>query len=206
MMISARTISAALLCACLLLPQARAAELTDVVVSHEDGRYRLTSTTYFDASQSQLYKVLTDYDQFVRFTTAFVETKNRQPDEQGRPTYYTRMEGCVLMFCKSYVRVGHLELKPQHDIVAIGDPEESNFKYSRERWQLIPRGDQTILIYDFEMEPAFWVPPVIGPFYIQRVLRRGAGRAVNRIEVLAQAIEDEQTQNEQKVVKPVDLP
>ena len=185
MMISARTISAGLLCACLLLPQARAAELTDVVVSHEDGRYRLTSTTYFDASQSQLYKVLTDYDQFVRFTTAFVETKNRQPDEQGRPTYYTRMEGCVLMFCKSYVRVGHLELQPQHDIVAIGDPEESNFKYSRERWQLIPRGDQTILIYDFEMEPAFWVPPIVGPYVIKKAMKSNGKKAVNRIEAIA---------------------
>jgi len=41
------------------------------------------------------------------------------------------------------------------------------------------------------MEPAFWIPPVIGPFLIQRALRKGAIRAVNRIELLAQEIENE---------------
>ncbi len=47
------------------------------------------------------------------------------------------------------------------------------------------------MIYDFEMEPAFWVPPVIGPFVIQRALRNGAERAVDRIEKLAKTVEEE---------------
>jgi hypothetical protein len=55
------------------------------------------------------------------------------------------------------------------------------------------------MIYDFEMEPAFWVPPVIGPFFIQRTLRRGANRAVDRIERLALEIEEEKM-----AAKPLD--
>lgn len=164
---------------------AMAAELTDVAVSHEDGRYRLESTTIFDATQAQLYGVLTDYDQFEKFSSAFVEAENREPDEQGRPQFFTRMEGCVLLFCKSYLRVGHLELKPQYDIVAIVDPEQSNFKFSRERWQLIPVGERTKLVYEFEMEPAFWVPPLVGPYVIKKALKSGGEDAVNRIEALA---------------------
>jgi hypothetical protein len=162
-----------------------AAELKDVSVERKDARYHLSSTTYFDATQSQLYKILTDYEQFPRFAQAFVEGENREPDEQGRPQFYTRMEGCVLLFCKSYIRYGHLELKPEYDIVAIVDPELSNFNYSRERWQLIPEGEGTIMIYDFEMEPGFWVPPIVGPYVIKRALRSGGNAAVNRIEALA---------------------
>lgn len=162
-----------------------AAELQDVTVEQKDGRYHLTSVTYFDATQSQLYKVLTDYEQFPRFAHAFVEAENREPDEQGRPQFYTRMDSCVLMFCKSYIRYGYLELKPEYDIVAMADPELSNFDYSRERWQLIPDGDGTIMIYDFEMEPGFWVPPIVGPYVIKRALRSGGNAAVNRIEALA---------------------
>lgn len=165
------------------------ADLSDVEVSYEDGRYRLTSKTRFDATQSQLYAVLTDYAQFTRFSSAFVESENRAPDEQGRPRFYTRMEGCVLFFCQSYIRYGHLELKPKYDIVAIVDPEPSNFKYSRERWELIPKGEQTVLVYTFEMEPDFWVPPIVGPYVIKRSLRRGGRDAVNRIEALAQGRE-----------------
>ena len=166
-------------------PPSMAAELKDVSVDRKDGRYHLTSTTYFDATQSQLYKILTDYEQFPRFADAFVEAENREPDEQGRPQFYTRMEGCVLLFCKSYIRYGYLELKPDYDIVAIVDPELSNFNYSRERWQLIPEGEGTIMIYNFEMEPGFWVPPVVGPYVIKRALRSNGNAAVNRIEALA---------------------
>jgi hypothetical protein len=162
-----------------------AAELTDIEVEMKDGRYHLSSRTYFEATQAQLYKVLTDYTQFTKFSSAFVESENRAPDEQGRPRFYTRLEGCVLLFCKSYVRYGYLELKPDYDIVAITDPELSNFEYSRERWQLIPKGEGTLLKYDFEMEPGFWVPPLVGPYVIKRTLRSNGRDAVDRIEALA---------------------
>ena len=169
------------------------AELLDVQVELRNDRYRLYSEAYLDVNREALYDLLTDFDKFEKFTSAIVESKNIDADERGRPGFYARMQGCVLLFCKSFIRNGYLLLSPIAEIVAISNPEESDFKYCRERWQLIPDGEGTLLIYDFEMEPAFWVPPVIGPFYIQRTLRRGAGRAVNRIEVLAQAIEDEYT-------------
>ena len=169
------------------------AELLDVQVELRNDRYRLYSEAYLDVNREALYDLLTDFDKFEKFTSAIVESKNIEADERGRPGFYARMEGCVLLFCKSFIRNGYLLLSPIAEIVAISNPEESDFKYCRERWQLIPDGEGTLLIYDFEMEPAFWVPPVIGPFYIQRTLRRGAGRAINRIEVLAQAIEDEYT-------------
>jgi hypothetical protein len=143
--------------------------------------------------------LLIDYEKFEKFTSAIVESSNVEPDEKGRPGFYARMEGCVLLFCKSFIRNGYLLLTPMTEIVAIADPEESDFKYSRERWQLIPEGEGTLMIYDFEMEPAFWVPPVIGPFFIQRTLRRGANRAVDRIERLALEIEEEKM-----AAKPLD--
>ena len=192
MMNSVRQICAGILCALFLHLSAFAAELTDIEVAHEDGRYRLESTTIFDATQAQLYVVLTDYDQFEKFSSSFVEAENREADEQGRPQVYTRMEGCVLLFCKSYLRVGYLELKPEYDIIAIVDPEQSNFKYSRERWQLIPEGERTKLVYEFEMEPAFWVPPLVGPYVIKKALRSGGKNAVNRIEALAVGKEPEE--------------
>lgn len=164
-----------------------AAELRDVVVEKIGDRYHLTSITYFEASQSQLYKVLTDFDKYLSFSSAFVEAENREPDEQGRPGFYTKMEGCALLFCKTYIRIGYLELQPEHDIVAVADPEQSDFAYSRERWQLIPEGDGTIMIYNFEMEPGFWVPPLIGPYVIKRALKAGGGNAVGRIETVALA-------------------
>ena len=169
----------------------QAAELLDVQVDLQDKRYRLYSEVQFEVGPKALYDLLIDYEKFERFTSAIVESRNVDPDERGRPGFYARMQGCVLLFCKSFIRNGYLLLTPIAEIVAVADPEESDFNFSRERWQLIPDGTGTLMIYDFEMEPAFWVPPVIGPYFIQRTLRRGAHRAVDRIEALAIEIEDE---------------
>ncbi len=177
----------------------RGAELLDVQVELRNDRYRLYSETHLDVNREALYELLTDFDKFEKFTSAIVESNNIEPDEKGRPGFYARMEGCVLLFCKSFIRNGYLLLSPIAEIVAISDPQESDFKYCRERWQLIPDGEGTLLIYDFEMEPAFWVPPVIGPYFIQRTLKRGAHRAVDRIERLALEIESEYA-----AAKPVD--
>ena len=184
------TLQGIIACASLLIASlVMSADLREVVVDKEGARYKLRSETYFDADRESLFRVLSDYDQFTKFTSTFVEARNVEPDEQGRPRFYTRMEGCVLLFCKSYIRSGHLVLTPVSDIVAIVDPELSNFKYARERWQFIKDGDGTLLIYTFEMEPDFWIPPVVGPFVVKRALRRGGTDAVDRIEALAQGKE-----------------
>ncbi|MDH4109953.1 MAG: hypothetical protein OEW35_16830 [Gammaproteobacteria bacterium] len=168
---------------------ATAADLRDVVVERNEDRYHLRSETWFNASAEELYRVLTNYDLFVKFTSAFVESRNLEPGADGRPRFYTRMEGCVLLFCKSFERHGHLLLQPMREIVAIVDPNKSDFKYSRESWRLVPEGEGTLLIYNFDMVPSFWVPPVIGPYYIKRTLREGGVDAVDRIEALAQGRE-----------------
>ena len=74
-------------------------------------------------------------------------------------------------------------------MIAKIDPETSDFRYSWERWQFTPEEGGTVLMrYQFEMEPGFWVPPVIGPFMIRRTLREGGIEAVDRIERIAQEV------------------
>ena len=185
-----RTIWPALVAACLTLwasGHAPAAELRFIEVDRDSDRnlYSLKSISWFETEPAALYHVLTDYEFFHRFTSAITESRNLEPDEQGRPRYFTRMQGCVLLFCKSFIRIGYLELDPISEIVAETNPEESDFERARERWQLIPEGDGTVMIYEFEMVPDFWVPPVIGPYYLKQALKSGGARAVERIEALA---------------------
>jgi hypothetical protein len=170
----------------LLAPTVWSAELRDVTVELEDGHYFLTSESWLDASVEEIYRVLTDYELFVQISSGYVEAHNTDAAEDGRPGFYTRMQGCVLVWCKSFERSGYLTLNPMTDIVALVDPDVSDFDYSRESWELISEGEGTVMIYHFEMDPGFWVPPVIGPFYIKRTLVRGGEDAIMRIEALAQ--------------------
>ena len=170
---------------------AQSADLQEVTVEFDDGRYLLRSETLFDAPEEALYAVLTNYDLFEQFSSVFNVSRNMAPDDQGRPQFYNEAEGCVLFFCVSFERYGYLELEPTSHIRAIVDPERSDFDHSVESWHLSNADGRTLLVYEFEMEPAFWVPPVIGPFYIRRALRSGAIRAVDRIEAIALGREPE---------------
>jgi hypothetical protein len=37
-----------------------------------------------------------------------------------------------------------------------------------------------------EMEPNFWLPPFVGPWFLKRTLLQGAPAAIDQIELLAQ--------------------
>jgi len=166
------------------------AELRFIEVDRDRDHYSLRSVSWFDTDIHSVYAVLTDYELFQHFSSAIVESRNLGPDTAGRPEYYTRMEGCVLLWCQSFVRIGHLELEPIRQIEAIADPERSDFRMAKEKWQLREEGGGTLLIYEFEMVPDFWVPPVIGPYYMKRALESGGEKAVDRIEALAIAERD----------------
>jgi len=162
----------------------RAAELREIEVERDDNHYTMTSVSWLDVEQAALYAVLENHDLFTRFTSAVVESRNMDADEEGRPQFYSRFEGCVIVYCMSFIRNGYLELTPPTELVAVVDPDRSDFKRSVETWSLTEDDGGTIMTYTFDMEPNFWVPPVIGPFYIKRALRRGGEKAVERIEAL----------------------
>jgi len=163
-----------------------AADLDSVVVDYDAGRYSLDADAYMAAPRESVFSVLTDYDRFGRISSAYKEYRFLDPAPDGTPMIYTRMEGCVLIFCKSLARTEYLYLTEPAHIRSVTVPEQSDFNHSISDWQLTPEGSGTRISYHLEMEPKFWVPPIIGPWILQRRLARGGAAAVDRIERLAQ--------------------
>jgi len=168
-----------------------AATLDSVIVTYDSGRYALEADAFLDAPREAIFSVLIDYDRFSRISSAYKEHRYLDPTPDGTPVVYTRMEGCVLIFCRSLVRVELLELDAPAFIRTVTLPEQSDFNHSISEWWLEPEGDGTRIVYHLEMEPNFWVPPIIGPWILQRRLARGGAAAVDRIERLAQELSPE---------------
>ena len=164
-----------------------AAELRNVEVGRDAGRYFLTSEVWFDTDIESIYAVFLDYDVRSRFTSFIVESRNLEPDAIGRRRFYIRNHGCVWFFCQSFERSGHIELEYLMVIRSIADPELSDFHSSLESWRFRAEGTGTLVAYDYEFKPKFWIPPVIGPYMIQEKLRNNSVRAIDRIEAIAQA-------------------
>ena len=167
---------------------AQAAEMLSIEVDYEKGIYTMNSEVWFDAKVEQVYEVFRYWDNSTKFSSAIVESRDVEPDAEGRPQFYVRNKGCVLFYCTSFVRQGYVEAERNEVIFAFVDPETSDFHLSNESWRFEKRNGGTVVTYDLEMTPKFWIPPGIGPYLIKRKLRKSGGNAIDRIELIAQAV------------------
>lgn len=164
------------------------ATLRSVDVSRQHDRYRVVADTHLDASPEAVYKVLMDFDgdRYQRISDIYKESSYLPPDLDGTPLVYTRVEGCLMRFCRSMRRVERLEVVTPQFIRSRAVPERSDFKYSLSEWGFVAEGTGTRVTYRMEMEPNFWLPPFVGPWFLKRTLLRGAPQAIDQIEALAQ--------------------
>lgn len=176
--------------ALLVAAAASAATLESIEVNYKNKVYRLHAETLLDASPEAIAAVLLDFDRFGRISSVYKEYGYLDPLPDGTPVVFTRMEGCVLFYCKSMTRVERLEASSSGHIRTVTLPDQSDFKHSTSEWTLLPEASGTRMIYTLEMEPDFFVPPLIGPPILKRTLRRGGGNVINRIERLAQAVQE----------------
>jgi hypothetical protein len=166
---------------------AAAATIDGLDVTKQRGLYSLEADARLDATPESIYAVLTDFDDnaYSRISRAYKESRYLDPADDGTPIVYTRMEGCMLWHCMTLERTERLETQAPRWIKSTALPESSNFKHAISEWVLEPDGDGTMMSYKVELEPDFFVPPVIGPWYLKRTLSQGGLRAVTRIERLA---------------------
>ena len=174
--------------ALLLVAPVDAAELLSVNVDFADGVYSMRSEVRFDAPLEQVYAVFETWNYSTQFSRAIVEARDVPAVDDGRPGYYSKYKGCVLFFCRSYVRHGFVEREPLVAVRAEVDPERSDFSLSDEEWTFTAGDDGTTVVYTLRMRPKFWVPKGIGPYFIKRKLKSSGGKAIDRIEAIAQAL------------------
>ena len=165
---------------------AGAAEMLSVSVDKKDGMYYVVSEVWMDAAQAPVYDVFADWDIAVEFSSFIVESRDIGPDENGVIGFYINNRGCILFFCKSVIRTGVVESEPHHTLKAIANAEDSDFHVSEEIWTFRREDDGTVVRYENIMKPKFWIPPVIGPYLMKRKLAKDGGRAMDRIEEIAQ--------------------
>jgi hypothetical protein len=164
---------------------ASAAELDGLEVSRSEGRIYVHSELTINAPLPVVYDALIDYDRFSELSKRYQESYFVAPAVDGTRRIYTSIKGCVWFFCRTVNRYARLEVVPPTTIKAIAEPEESDVSFGVETWVLTKRGQTTRVVYDHEMEPDFWVPPLLGVWAIRRTLKRDALAAAERIETLA---------------------
>ncbi|MDV3238823.1 MAG: SRPBCC family protein [Gammaproteobacteria bacterium] len=178
--------SAGLFMGLLLIGTAQAGEVLSVDVGESGGRYAVEVEVRFDAPTARLRALITDYAHLDRINDAIRRSEILAVNGPRQHRVRTESWVCVGLFCKRIVQIQDVDVLPGGDVVATLLPEGSDFSYGRAQWQFLPEAGGTRMRFRSEIEPAFWVPPFIGPWLVKRALEAEALKSVASLERLAE--------------------
>lgn len=180
-----RSVYLAIITVLLVPPWALAVEVLSVEVKVNGDMYHMRGESIIEAPADFVFDVLMDFDNFHRLAGGIAESRFLDPSDEGILLGYTRIDSCVLFFCRQLEKVEKIHATAPSEIITEVIPEQSDFKFNKTHWSLKTVDGGTLVIYEADMDPAFWVPPLIGPWALKRKLERSAEQIGWRIEYLA---------------------
>ncbi len=171
--------------------QVHAAQVLSVQVTRDDGRFRIGMRITIDAPAPAVFRALQDYSAMKRYNPDLRAVRVQSTGTPGRVRLFTTIHTCVLIFCKT--------MRQEQIMTAIAGPHGgvleakllprgSAFKAGSGRWTVRPCPSApatTCLDARIELVPAFWVPPVIGPWVLRRKMAEEARRTSAGLERMA---------------------
>ena len=164
---------------------ARAVELLSAEAARADGRYSAHVEMRVHAPAARVRAFLTDYDHLDRLNGAIVESTLLARIDATRVRVRIRARTCflfIICFTKTQIQEAREGPTAIHATILS---EGSDFKSGWVRWEMTPEQGQTRVRFDTEMEPDFWLPPLIGPGLVKRALVAEAIETMTTIEALA---------------------
>lgn len=177
----------ALLVALVLVGDAAAARIETLEVGHRRGDFTLRVVMLLEASPAAVKAALTDFEHLPRLSPAIVESRVLSVAPDGA-VVQTKSRACAGWFCRE-LRKTERVVVGAHEIVATVLPEQSNLVHGVTRWHLTAVEGRTRVDWDSTMDPAFFVPPLIGPRIVKGALKREGEALAVGLERAAQALD-----------------
>ena len=161
-------------------------------VSVKAGVYHLYSAVLVEQAPAQVRRVLTDYAQLPRINPGITKVRLLDVSATGAQRMAVEATSCVMLFCRTYRWVQAVRDLDDGTILAVlesppGDLQ-SDFRKGLTRYRFLPHDDDcTRLVFEAELEPIFWIPPMVGPWLIERKLIAEALETARSIEAIAAA-------------------
>jgi len=160
-----------------------AGEILSSDVTLEAGQYAVTVEAVIHAPLDKVYHSITDYNNLAAINPSIEESRVLLVMSPDRHRVRSVIKVCILIFCKRIVQVQDVTRVDGRTIEAVTLPGDSDFIHGMARWQLTPAGKTTRLHFTQEFIPDFWVPPIIGPWLIQRKLVQEVTETAMYIEI-----------------------
>jgi len=165
--------------------QVDAGNLVELQVSDDDGIYHVKMVMEVHAPADYVRGVLTDYVHIYRLNPSIAESEILPSPGKDVVRVRTMLDGCVGFFCQRINRVEDIHKASSDDLAAEIVPDQSDMKSGRVVWKIHAVGDQTLVSYQGYMEPAFFIPPLIGSYFVKKIIRNQMLTSFTRLECIA---------------------
>lgn len=170
---------------------AQAAEVSGVQVTRDGARFLIDMQIAIDAPAPAVFRALQDYAAMARYNPDLRAVRVEPTLAPDRVHLFTTIHACVLIFCKT--------MREEQIMTAIAGaeggtlaaellPDGGDFKRGRGLWVVKPcptAREATCMDVRIELVPAFWVPPMIGPWVMRRKMDEEARRTSDGLEQTA---------------------
>jgi hypothetical protein len=162
-----------------------------VQVTRDGARFLIGMDIAIDASPPAVFRALQDYSAMMRFNPDLRAVRVQPTGAAGSVRLFTTIHTCVLVFCKTMHQEQIMTALTNTDggvLEAELLPYGGDFKGGHARWTVAACASgrsMTCLDAKIELLPAFWVPPVIGPWALRREMAEEARRTSVGLEVVA---------------------
>lgn len=170
---------------CLGAASVLAGQVYTALVTHQSGTYLVEVDALISAPEAQVRAILTDYNHLNRVNPAIEVSEIIEQRAPGELTVLTETEACVWFYCMRVHQVQDVTEAYDGSITATVIPEMSDFRYGYARLNLWQEPDGTRVLVRSEVQPDFWIPPIIGPWLIKRKLHSEAIETVENLEAVA---------------------
>ncbi|MGH8612183.1 MAG: hypothetical protein ACREYF_09125 [Gammaproteobacteria bacterium] len=163
-----------------------ASEVRHLEVSAHRGRYRVEIEVLINADQESVQNIVQDHNGLYRLSRIIRRSRDLGSLPGQLPRRELTLEACIRFFCMAPRMIEEIERQAHGDIITRIVPEESDFSYGGSHWRTWRVSAQASRIeLNAELTPAFWVPPLIGPWVLKHKLRVAALETCERLERLA---------------------
>ena len=151
--------------------RATALDIDDIHITKQGRAYQVQMTFGVAASVSQVMAVLTDYG-FPDRLDPEVTKREVISRQEGITRVRTEIRACAFLFCK--------DIALTQDVTVVADtiqadivPDESDFRSGYFRWSVSSNDNGGSHIgFEAVMETDFFIPPLIGGFFVRKKLRK----------------------------------
>jgi hypothetical protein len=178
---------------CFALP-AHAAQVSNVQVTRDGARFTIDMHIAIDAPAPAVFRALQDYATLARYNPDLRSVRIEPTAAPDRVRLFTSVHVCVLVFCKTMHQEQIMTaIAHAHGGVLSAElvPHGGDFKGGFGLWTVRPcptARAATCMDVRIELLPAFWVPPVIGPWVLRRKMDDEARRTGAGLELAARAL------------------